>query len=236
MHAFYDRLISLDKFFEPLQPTISVSEALDDLLMSPLLTELFNNAQGIEGFEKARFDDISAFSLYRSLLYITVRMLQPKLMIETGTLHGFSSAFILQAMQHNHEGRLVSIDLPSRDLELISQGTMKLPGNFDPGWSIPKHLRERLELRLGRAEQLLPEAFKEETPDIFLHDSDHSYTHIMMEMSLAWALMEKGLIIVDNIELNEAFDNFSKGSDGRSTVYASYDNSERQWKHGFLIR
>src|SRR5262245_53001084 len=45
-------------------------------------------------------------------LYAIIRKFRPQLAVETGVCAGFSTAFILQAMQKNGSGRLHSIDLP----------------------------------------------------------------------------------------------------------------------------
>src|SRR6185295_2535073 len=44
-------------------------------------------------------------------LYLTVRLMQPGLVVETGVFDGVSSALILRALEDNCYGRLISIDL-----------------------------------------------------------------------------------------------------------------------------
>lgn len=46
------------------------------------------------------------------VLYALVRILQPRVAIETGVAEGVSSAFFLQALEDNGDGQLYSIDLP----------------------------------------------------------------------------------------------------------------------------
>ena len=214
-----------------------VSACLVELENCGLLPSLQHQVEGVVGFETANFESVTAFSLYRSLLYCAVRIQQPKLVVETGTLHGISAAFILQALEKNGHGQLISLDLPSRDLSLSHQGTMMLPHSKSPGWVVPQHLRERYQVREGRSETLLPQLFDEGlTPDIFLHDSDHSYVHMMLEMSLAYTRMKQGIIIVDNIEQNSAFDDFCQNCDGASDQFSSYDSDVRRWQHGILVK
>ena len=71
--------------------------------------------------------------------------------------------------------------------------------------------------------------------DVFFHDSDHSYTHMMFEMSLAWYhLKREGWLVVDNIESNAAFADFARGVRAEPLEVASFDTPERVWKHGLL--
>src|SRR5579862_4942290 len=49
--------------------------------------------------------------------YVVVRALMPDVMVETGVCNGKSSAFVLNAMDHNGRGHLHSIDLPVHEEE-----------------------------------------------------------------------------------------------------------------------
>jgi hypothetical protein len=213
-----------------------VAKAVGDLVGSGLVYDLALAVEGVPEFSNARFADIEAFSLFRTMLYVIVRLLRPSVMLETGVLNGFGSAFSLQAMAHNERGRLISIDLPLNDDSLKDQGSFALPKGKKPGWAVPKRLRARHDMRLGPAEQLLPAALAEGAPDIFMHDSDHAYTHLMMEISFVWAHMKRGLIIVDNVEQNSAFADFSAATGRPNMVISSYDTSQRRWQHGLLLR
>jgi hypothetical protein len=212
------------------------AKAVGDLIRSSLVHDLAAAVEGVPEFSNARFAGIEAFSLFRTMLYVIVRLLRPSVMLETGVLNGFGSAFILQAMAHNEHGRLISIDMPLNDDSLKDQGSFALPKGKKPGWAVPKRLRARHDIRLGRAEQLLPAVLAECAPDIFMHDSDHTYTHLMMEISFVWPHMKRGLIIVDNVEQNSAFANFSAATGRPSMVISSYDTLQRRWQHGLLLR
>ena len=53
-----------------------------------------------------------ADSLLARLCYLSCRLIDPEVVIETGVAYGVSSAFILKALQENDRGTLYSIDLP----------------------------------------------------------------------------------------------------------------------------
>lgn len=84
---------------------------------------------------------------WREFLYIVVRAVKPKIMIETGSFDGLSTAVILLGMYKNDRGTLFTIDLP----------TPRLPTDIDaePAWLVPDYLRERLELKIGKSSEYL---------------------------------------------------------------------------------
>ena len=139
-------------------------------------------------------------------IYCCVRVLRPRLMVETGVAHGYSSWVILNAMHRNGTGALCSIDLPSRD----SNTAYNFDGTPDTGWMVPAALRPRWTLRLGDARQLMPETLRElGRIDMFFHDSDHSYAHMQWEFATVWpSLAQRGVLLSDDVDKNTAFQEF----------------------------
>jgi predicted O-methyltransferase YrrM len=207
----------------------------DDLQKSSGFLEEINGAiGGVPEFASVVFHDVNEFRLYRCLLYLLTRAFRPEIFVETGVLNGFSSAFILLAMEHNRTGTLYSVDLPPVDERIRAQGTGPLPQGKTPGWAIPDRLRMRHKLSLGDARILLPQILQVHAPvDVFLHDSDHAYQHMMFEMALAWPYLGPGAwMLCDNVEQNDAFFDFVRGVGVSGFVAASFDSPERTWKHG----
>jgi methyltransferase family protein len=137
-------------------------------------------------------------------LYIVVRAVKPDVIVETGVASGLSSAHILRALAVNGTGVLHSIDLPN-----VQEGSV-LPDGRTTGWIVPDSLRERWSLHLGDARKLLPEVLgRFDHIDIFLHDSDHSYEHMLFEYEQALPRLEHGgLLMSDDIHLQSAWDDF----------------------------
>ncbi len=139
-------------------------------------------------------------------LYVLIRLLKPKVMVETGVANGGSSTFILQAMNDNGFGQLYSIDYPDPGIGNI------LPENKQTGWLVPQELRHRWKLYLGSSMDILPGLLEELGKiDVFMHDSDHSYDYMLKEMRMAWPyIVDGGLLLADDIWDNSAFSDFCK--------------------------
>jgi len=152
--------------------------------------------------------------MHHMLGYVTVRLMQPEVVVETGVAEGFSSWFILLALQQNRHGILYSIDLPNQDVELFPGGprqTEILPDGKQTGFIVPKNLRSRWQLHLGDAKELLPRLLQTLNKiDIFIHDSWHSYDHMMLEFQIAWPYLRKdGVLLSDDVDLHTALPDFA---------------------------
>lgn len=187
-------------------------------------------------FNGKQFSDVAEMRVYRVMLYLLTRAVKPRVFVETGVHNGMSSAFILLGMEHNGGGELVSIDLPPLDQRILDQGTNALPAQKKPGWLVPDTLRARHDLRLGQAEFELPRLLEEKGEiDVFLHDSDHCYSHMMFEMALAWAFLKPGgWVAADNVEQNAAFDDFARGVEGAPMIVSTFAGPDRVWQHGLV--
>jgi predicted O-methyltransferase YrrM len=147
--------------------------------------------------------------------YAVVRALQPKCVIETGIASGVSSAYLLLAMQKNRRGELHSIGLPEPAF---------LPSCKEMGWIVPSWLRSSWNMHAGDARELLPQLFSELSDvSVFIHDSLHTYDHMMWEFGVAYShLPLDGVLIADDVLCNSAFDEFVK----------TVDTSEARTLHG----
>lgn len=137
-----------------------------------------------------------------SALYALVRLLRPRVMVETGVADGVTSSYILQALHDNGEGKLYSIDIPCH----------MLPPGKAPGWIVEDSLRERWELRIGKSEELLRPLLDElGSMDCFMHDSLHTYDHMSFEFKTAWPYLKPGgLFLSHDIGENSSFFHFAR--------------------------
>ena len=182
---------------EDFHALVSVADDISTKLSSKFRREEMEYIGGVFNFKSA-------------VLFLMVRKLKPLAVIETGVAQGVSSYGILKALDLNGSGRLISIDLPTRNPEgtVNRDGTrdpVHTPSSVDPGWLVPEELRRLWDLRLGRSEELLLQI--EEPIDMFFHDSDHSYANMKFEFDWAYRHLRKGgLLVSDDTWRNSAFE------------------------------
>jgi predicted O-methyltransferase YrrM len=152
-------------------------------------------------------------------LYWLIRRLRPRIVVETGVANGFSTGLILLAMAKNgNDGRLYAIGraetFDAGDPRWTEKGRVfseVVVGGENLGWMAPEICRGAVELHAGDAKILLPEIIaKLDTIDLFFHDSDHSYGHMMFEFAEAKRkLSPTGVVVADNIAWNSSLWDFA---------------------------
>jgi len=128
----------------------------------------------------------------RIFWYVIVRILEPDIVVETGTDKGLGSAVIGRASSKNGKGKIISVDLrPPRGF-VMPDDKFGLPIEFVTENSI-EYLRKS-------TSQI----------DIFLHDSNHEYEYEYAELSEAYEfLSERGLLLSDNSNQTTALFDFA---------------------------
>src|SRR5215813_14422503 len=132
-------------------------------------------------------------------LYGLARWLRPTVIVESGGYIGMSSAFILKALSDEKlsTAKLYSIEL-SQECEqgaLIPEELRSASGSFVP-------MRGKVEDFLKRGDLPSP-------VDMFLHDSSHSYRHMLWEFRQFWPrLRDGGLLVSHDVQMNAAFPEF----------------------------
>ena len=129
------------------------------------------------------------------ILYMLTLYIKPQIFVETGVANGASSFFILSALKKIGFGKLISVDIKN-----------------DVGAVVPKSLKDNWDLKVLEGD--LRNSFKNlvlSIPkiDIFLHDSDHSYSWQSFEYNIVFNKINKnGLLISDDIDSSCAFIDF----------------------------
>ena len=167
-------------------------------------------------------------------LYGLTRWLRPTVVVESGGYVGMSSAFILKALADEGltTAKLHSIEL-SQECEqgaLIPEELRSVSSSFVP-------MRGRIEDFLKRNE--LPSSI-----DMFLHDSSHSYRHMLWEFHQFWPrLRDGGLLVSHDVQMNAAFPEFvaetyahDKKTGRRDAQWTSHYEWGRWGYIGFAIK
>jgi len=132
-----------------------------------------------------------------------VRHLRPGNVVETGVARGFTTRFILEALERNGAGHLWSIDLPpALKPELLDQVGAAVLDRHHHRWTyIRGASTQRLPELLSRLGQI----------DLFIHDSRHTERNVRFELDRAWAALRPGgVLVVDDIDLNWGFSSFTQ--------------------------
>lgn len=163
-------------------------------------------------------------SLDSSLIpYILIRFLKPEKIVETGVASGFSSMLMLKALELNNKGFLYSIDLPPTFMREDYKQTdnVTLPKQREIGWLVPENLKKRWRLTVGDSKEVLPPLLNVlEVIDMFLHDSEHTYHHMMFEYNEAWRCLKKsGVLVSDDVDWNNAFKEFVSTKQCKHTLF-----------------
>lgn len=137
-----------------------------------------------------------------TMLYDLCRETRPSLAVETGVADGFSSFFILKALEENRKGNLYSIEKP--DLRYLE--------GKEPGWVVPQAYRHRWSLIIDSSEHALPQLSNRLGKiDFFLHDSIHTYRNMLFELRATWKhLRHGGYLMADGVLDNMAFLHFCR--------------------------
>jgi predicted O-methyltransferase YrrM len=142
-------------------------------------------------------------------IWCLIRRSQASKIVETGVAHGVTSRIILEALAGR--GHLWSIDLPAPYSPEL---------HHEIGAAVGVWPTEQWSLILGPSRQRLPGLLDAVAPiDLFVHDSHHSEYNMLFEMTRAWdAVRPGGALVVDDIDLNRAFEKFSQTVHARKLV------------------
>jgi predicted O-methyltransferase YrrM len=135
-------------------------------------------------------------------IYAAVKIFGGRIIAETGVGPGTSSYAILKASE-GFKGHLYSFDLGE------PYGKEK---DMPVGFMVPDNYRERFTLILGDTNETLERNLIYFGPfDVFFHDSEHTFEHVMFELETARKnLRSKFLIIVDNYDWSNAPEKFAE--------------------------
>ena len=117
-----------------------------------------------------------------AFMEVLLRAAQPHLVVEVGTLAGYSAICMARALSET--GRLITMEVSSKHADFARQ------------WVERSDVSGRVEVRQGRGVDLLPELSAGSVDAVFL-DADKQSYHLYMEEARR-ILRPGGLLLVDN--------------------------------------
>ncbi|HTT15139.1 MAG TPA: class I SAM-dependent methyltransferase [Thermoplasmata archaeon] len=140
-----------------------------------------------------------------ALLYLLVRALRPRAAVETGVRPGYSTAWILAAMEANGVGTLTSLGPGPTAGRSVGVREVTV-GQF-----VPPALRARWTLALGNTEERIREILTGRRIDLFFYDNGPDVNRARLELKLGWeALSERGVLLAHHVEANAAWATFCR--------------------------
>lgn len=128
-----------------------------------------------------------------------IRLLEPEVVVETGTDKGLGTLLMARALQKNGKGRVLTLDIDPYSGSLIDLS--KWPN---------------IEILRGDSISLLPSIKK---IDIFIHDSNHDPEYEFDEFcAIESALVEKSIVLSDNSHISDALYRWSE-KQGRRFIF-----------------
>jgi len=129
-------------------------------------------------------------------LYALTRWHRPNVVVESGGFVGLSAAFMLKALA----------DEKVSEAEVYS---IESDENCEHWTLVPDNLRPQLVPLRARVEEVIESDKLPSKIDMFLHDSGHSYPHMLWEFRAFWPrLREGGLLVSHDVHMNAAFAKF----------------------------
>jgi len=141
-----------------------------------------------EACRKSSIPQIWAF-----LLFKLIRELKPSVCLELGTSLGISTAYQAAALELNQHGRIVSME-GAKSLASVAKKNFEKIG-----------LKERVMVRVGRFQDILPDVLREQKHiDFAFIDGHHTENASLKYFNLIYPfLSEDGVLVLDDISWSE---------------------------------
>ena len=141
-----------------------------------------------------------------ALLYLVVRASRPRRVVETGVRPGYSTAWVLAALDANGSGELTSLG-PGP-----TAGRSNGVRDVGVGQFVAPSLRSRWTLALGNSEERLREILaRSEGVDLFFYDNGPDSARARFELRAAWeALTDRGILLAHHVDANSAWADFCR--------------------------
>jgi predicted O-methyltransferase YrrM len=177
--------------------TLTTHSQIEAVLNEPALTDTRNELLAI-----ARAKNVGEYTWggFADVCYAICRLNRPTTVVETGVAFGWTTAFILAALEANGHGHLHSIDLPA----------FRPNADRIVGAVVPDRHRHRWTLRRGSQRTVLPEVLSQvKSVDFFHYDSDKTYQGMKWGYDTVWPAVAPGGVVMSDDVTNDAFLEFA---------------------------
>lgn len=210
-HNFFNKNLKILNNFEITKDYLN----LDKNSYLKYCNELKNDQEMRLKYESLTINEIKKFELkiekeeHLKMLYVFIRALKPRKIVSTGVALGFQEAVILSAINKNEIGELISIDLLGKKDQLTYDVDLK---EDETGFYIPEIYKKNWKLIIGDTRTELSKILEKMDVDIFIHDSNHTVSHMVFEYSLSRVNLKEGKFIFsdDILIYNNCFEEFLK--------------------------
>ena len=139
------------------------------------------------------------------LLYLLVRALRPRSIVETGVRPGYSTAWLLAGLEANGTGELTSLGPGPTGGRALGVHDVTM-GQF-----VAPALRSRWTLVLGNTETRLEEIVGAGPIDLFFYDNGPDAARARYELRTVWpALGAQGVLLAHHVDANSAWAEFCR--------------------------
>ena len=157
---------------------------VDDLITELLVRPAPHFAAGLDASDAAGLPTIAVSAPYGKLIHLLARAVRARKILEIGTLGGYSGMWLASALPN--DGKLITLELDQRHAE-VARSSFARAG-----------LAERVEVRVGPAQETLPTLRSEAPFDLVFIDADKPGYPTYIDWSLR--LSRPGtLILADNV-------------------------------------
>lgn len=159
--------------------------------------------------------------------YLLTRLMNPNTVLEVGVANGVSTAYMLGALEElDSTADIRAIDKPQFESEIRSKRGKRglsgvggiIPDEQEAGWVAPKDQRSKhgYQYYVGDFTQILPEVVNSMPPiDLAIYDASKDSEEMKMAYdSLIESLSPNGVLVSDDIEVNDVFTQMRKRHNG----------------------
>lgn len=208
-----------------------VEQLLEELRTSPH----YEHIQACHKEVASQPFSLGGMNLGGEISYLVVRLLEPDTILEIGVANGVSTAYVLGALDDNdHEADIRAIDRPRFVSDIQKQRGKRglqgvggiIPNEKEAGWVAPREQRSEhgYQYYVGNFLEILPSVVDSMAPlDVAIYDASKDAEEMEMAYeTLIQSLAPGGVLLSDDIGVNNMFEQVTSRYDGETVMFSGY--------------